>query len=76
MQQCKIPRDCATTTLKRGCGRQRWARRHRALTAALFLTFLRRSISVGLTGVRCTVLIMYSHSLTSDGAYRILGSFD
>ena len=52
MQQCKIPRDCATTTLKRGYGRQRWARRHRALTAALFLTFLRRSISVGLTGVR------------------------
>ena len=40
VQQCKIPRDCATTTLKRGCGRQRWARRHRALTAALFLTFL------------------------------------
>ena len=53
MQQCKIPRDCATTTLKRGYGRQRWARRHRALTAALFLTFRPDAIH---TSIRSTFL--------------------
>ena len=60
MQQCKIPRDCATTTLKRGCGRQRWARRHRALTAALFLTFRPDAIHTSILCNRgeCVVLMI------------------